>query len=187
MKLLLTTKNVDKIKEMKALLKNYDLVTLAELDDQDVVIESGQTFHENALIKAKYYGDKYQMLALADDSGLEVFSLNNEPGVYSNRYGKTPQLANKRLIEAVKDKDKKARFVTVLCLYNPFDGTSKYYEGILRGSIILTPRGENGFGYDPIFLLDSNQTLGELSLEEKSKISHRANALNKLRGDLWKF
>ena len=186
MELLLTTKNAHKIKEIKDCLKDtpYTLITLDDLNDQDEVIESGETFKENAYRKAKHYGDKYQILALSDDSGLEVYSLNNRPGVYSNRYGKTPKQANEKLIKELKDKDPKARFITILCLYNPHTHKTTYYEGILEGVIINKPRGEYGFGYDPIFELDNHKTLAQLTIEEKTVISHRGKALIKLRGDL---
>lgn len=186
MEILLVTKNENKVKEIKEALKgkDYQIITLSDLNDYDEVEESGLTFKENALIKAKYYGEKYKKVVLADDSGLEVFSLDKRPGVHSNRYAKTQTEANQKLIKEVSGKDPHARFVTVLCLYNPFTKKEKYYKGILEGKIISTPRGNNGFGYDPIFLLPEGRTLAELSLEEKVLISHRSKALQKLRSDL---
>lgn len=186
MNLLLTTKNSHKIEEIKQVLKDkaITLITLSDLNDEETIEETGKTFQENALLKAKYYGDKHNLLSLSDDSGLEVFSLNNQPGVHSHRYGKTHEEANQRLMKAIEGKDPKARFTTVLCLYNPKTNEHHFYEGHLYGKIINTPRGHHGFGYDPIFLLDSNQTLAELTLKEKTAISHRSIALNKLRGDL---
>ncbi|MGI6359759.1 MAG: RdgB/HAM1 family non-canonical purine NTP pyrophosphatase [Acholeplasmatales bacterium] len=186
MEILLVTKNENKVKEIKEALKgkDYELVTLSDLNDYDEVEETGLTFKENAALKAKYYGKKYHKVVLADDSGLEVFSLDGRPGVHSNRYAKTQNDANQKLIKEVHGKDPSARFVTVLCLYNPFTREEKYYKGTLEGKIINTPRGTNGFGYDPIFLLPEGRTLAELSLEEKVLISHRSRALQKLRRDL---
>ncbi|NMA05960.1 MAG: RdgB/HAM1 family non-canonical purine NTP pyrophosphatase [Acholeplasmataceae bacterium] len=186
MEILLVTKNENKVKEIKEALKgkDYKLITLSDLSDLDEVEEIGLTFKENAFIKAKYYADKYHKVVLSDDSGLEVFSLEGRPGVHSNRYAKTQTEANQKLIEELKGKDSHARFVTVMCLYNPFTKEAKYYKGILKGKIINSPRGTNGFGYDPIFLLPNNKTLAELTLEEKVLISHRSIALEKLRSDL---
>lgn len=180
------TKNENKVKEIKEALKGKDckLVTLNDLNDTDEVEETGLTFKENALLKAKYYAEKYHKISLSDDSGLEVFSLNKRPGVYSNRYGKTQMEKNLKLIKEVENKDPHARFVTVLCLYNPFKKEAKYYKGIIEGKITNIPRGTLGFGYDPIFLLPEGRTLAELSLEEKNSISHRGRALQKLRSDL---
>lgn len=179
MKILLTTQNKNKIKEIKNALKDTQVsfVTLQELSDDEEILETGKTFKDNAYLKAKHFGDKHQLLSLADDSGLEVYALNLRPGVHSHRYGKTSEEANNKLIKELKDKKREARFKTVLCLYDPLKKSATYFEGTLEGVIIDEPRGIEGFGYDPIFLLPNNKTLAEISISEKSIISHRGIAL----------
>lgn len=185
MKLLVCTHNLNKIKEIKDVLTdlNVEIVTLKDLNDNTEVIEDGLTFKENAYIKASYFGDKHQRLSLSDDSGLEVDHLNGAPGVYSARYaGNDLQNIKKLLFNLTDVENRNAQFTTVLALYNPFKKETLYYEGHLKGVITDRITGSNGFGYDPIFFVpEINKTLAELSREEKSKISHRGNALKKLK------
>lgn len=185
MKLLICTNNENKIKEIKQALAlmPINIITLFDLKDDFNVKETGSTFQENALMKAKYFGDKYQMLSLADDTGLEVAYLNGGPGVYTKRYEKTAERRNQKLLKELKGiTNRKANFKTVLCLYNPQTNKEFYFTGTVNGEIAETPRGEEGFGYDPIFYLNNlNKTMAELTLEEKNEISHRGLAIKKLK------
>jgi len=161
----------------------FDRVKIESLKETgffDEIVESGNTFIENALIKAKTVHDYCKRPVLADDSGLCVDALNGEPGVFSARYGGNNLKDSERnslLIKNLQDaKDYKAQFVCALVLYiNP----NRVYivQEELKGEIILTPRGENGFGYDPIFYIrELGKTLAELTSDEKNSISHRAKA-----------
>ena len=177
-KLFFASANKGKIKEIQRLLPHYEILDLSE-EDIDIE-ETGKTFRENALIKAKTIYDSTGLLTLADDSGLACDSLNGEPGVYSKRYAGTgiDEDNNILLVKNIKGLNKNSRFISCLCLY---DGTPHYFEGEVEGEIIDVPRGENGFGYDPIFYLkEENKTFAELTIDEKNKYSHRARALKKL-------
>ncbi|WP_038058047.1 XTP/dITP diphosphatase [Thermodesulfobacterium hydrogeniphilum] len=195
--LLITTSNLNKAREIKEILKDLplEIKTLKDFFDIKPPEETGKTFFENALIKAKYYAEKTGYLCLADDSGLEVEALNGAPGVYSSRFAgenATDEENNKKLLEALKDippEKRKAKFVCVMIVYYP---SGKYIktEGIWEGKIALEPRGSFGFGYDPLFLVPEynyEKTAAELPLEEKNKLSHRAKALKQLKEILPKF
>lgn len=183
MKLIVATHNENKIKEIYEILKqnNIELVSLLDLNDHDDIIEDGNTYEENALIKAKAIHDKYKTIVFADDSGIEIRSLNNEPGINSKRFSEGGDLSNNlkvlELLENVENRE--ARFVCTICLY---DGIKPlYFKGEVRGTISTELRGSNGFGYDPLFIPEGySETLGELSVEIKDSISHRKNALTKL-------
>lgn len=184
-KLLIASNNMKKIEEFQAILQDFPIkmYSLKDFDDKEDVEENGKTFHENALIKASHFANKYNILTISDDSGLEVEALNNMPGIHSKRYSNNGDLANnlKILQEMTNLNNRKARFRTVLCLYNP-NGEIHYFEGILTGEIAYTAKGEGGFGYDPIFLIkEYNKTLAELGSNYKNKISHRAKALFKFK------
>lgn len=184
--IVIATKNAHKIIEMKKMLEplGYNVLTLFDFDEFPEIIEDGITFRENALKKAKELSDYLHKTVVADDSGLEVFALNNEPGVYSARYGgesrsydNNNQLLLKNL-EGIKDRG--ARFVTTMCLYS-LDKEPVFFEDYLDGEISTKFAGNNGFGYDPIFYVpELNKNLAEISLEEKNKISHRGKCLLKL-------
>ena len=153
---------------------------MADLPDPE---ETGTTFAENALIKARYYMEKTGLPALADDSGLAVDALDGAPGVYSARYAGThgdDAANNAKLVAemtAVAPQDRGAEYVCELALVYP-DGTKRTARGICRGEIVLEPRGTGGFGYDPYFYLpEREKTMAELTLEEKNRISHRGEAL----------
>lgn len=189
MELLIATGNAGKVAEMRELLKDLpvDLRGLADFGQLSEVEETGATFTENAALKARYYARNTGLIALADDSGLEVFALGNAPGIYSARYAganasdaqKTEKLL--RELKATGDAARRARFVCAMTLANP-DGTILFTtEGICAGCISDAPRGVNGFGYDPVFIPDGyRQTFGELFGEIKHKISHRARAAEKI-------
>jgi XTP/dITP diphosphohydrolase len=159
MRLLLATKNSGKKQEIMELLAgtSYEIITLEDLKDIDEVVENGNTFYDNAMIKANYYHKKYHYVTLADDSGLVVEALDGRPGIYSARYAGTPRddaaNINKLLLEMKDAENRKATFVcsVVIC----FDSFSLNTEGKLEGEIALEAKGHNGFGYDPVFYIPS--------------------------------
>lgn len=180
--LYISTKNKDKLRELKELLG--DEVEIHHPGDQDEdVEETGDTLWENALLKAEEGFQRTGMLSIADDTGLEVDALHGEPGVYSSRYageGATYQdNVDKMLRElnGVEASARTARFSSVICCVCEGDEPRRF-DGVLEGTIIEQARGYNGFGYDPIFVPEGEtQTLAELSAEEKNSISHRGRAL----------
>ena len=152
--------------------------------------ENGLNLKDNALIKAVCIAPKFEMPVFADDTGLEVFSLNNEPGVRSARYAGEPANTEHNIQLLLKNlqgaNNMQAQFVTWICLI--INGQTHYFEGKLEGEITRERRGTNGFGYDPIFIPKGyHQTLAELSLEEKNKISHRALAFEKMKTFLFEM
>lgn len=184
--IVIATKNKYKIIEMKKMLEpiGYKVLTLFDFDEFPDIIEEGITFQENALKKAKELSLFLNKTVIADDSGLEVFSLDNEPGVFSARYAgedKSYSDNNELLLKNLKGiKDRKARFITVICLYS-VDKDPVFFEDYLYGEISETYAGSNGFGYDPIFYVPSlMKNLAEVNLNEKNKISHRGKCLAKL-------
>jgi non-canonical purine NTP pyrophosphatase (RdgB/HAM1 family) len=186
MKLLVATKNEGKKKEILELFKglDYEVLTLNDVDNQDDVEEDGKTFFDNALKKAAYYYQKYNYITVSDDSGLMVEVLNGAPGVYSARYSGThgDDLShNLKLIQELKHiQNRKAKFVCVIVVYFGNDDFYHFY-GEMKGTIIDSFRGLNGFGYDPIFEVEGlGKTSAELAPEEKNAISHRAQAIQKL-------
>ena len=190
MELIFATHNENKVIEIKNLIqKNIKLLSLSDIGFKDEIVEDGKSLHENSLIKAKYIKSKYGMNCFADDTGLEVQSLNNEPGVYSSRYAGYPINSNnniKKLLENLSGfNNKNARFRTVISLIISKNIFS--FEGIINGKIIHEIRGNSGFGYDPVFIPSGyNKTLAELSLKEKNTISHRSIAINKMMNFLKK-
>jgi XTP/dITP diphosphohydrolase len=187
--ILLATSNKGKIRELGAIFKPLDInvLTLADLKDQyPPPEETGPDFLTNAILKARYYSEKSQLPALADDSGLEVKALNGEPGVYSARYGgenlSDPERNSYLLQKMAKATDRRARFKSVLAL--AFKDQSLTWRGELYGEIAYEPLGEEGFGYDPIFIEPkSGLTLAQMPLEAKNLISHRARAAKALSED----
>lgn len=191
-KCILATRNKGKIREFQRLFSDIGLevLSLGELESPPDVVEDGNSFHENAFKKARTIAEHYGILAVSDDSGLEVDVLGGAPGVHSARYageGATDQENNQKLLEALKGVDESgrhARFRCVMVAYRP-DGKWIEAEGTLQGIITLEPRGCKGFGYDPIFYVpELGKTLAEISTDEKNRISHRANALKKLHKKL---
>ena len=194
-KLVLGTRNQGKIAEFGDLLADED-VTLLSWKDFDYpfsVIEDGKTFWENALKKAELTARITGEVSLADDSGLEVQYLAQRPGVFSARYA-GPQARDEdnntkvfQELKGVRLSDRGARFVCAIVIYTS-DGVWEWVEGECPGVITEAPRGRNGFGYDPLFLVpDLGKTFAELSQEEKNRISHRARAMEKLRPLLKKY
>jgi XTP/dITP diphosphohydrolase len=189
MKIIFASANKNKIKEIKALLpESFELLGLADIGITEDIPEPGTTIKENSFLKAEYVLDflkqKNETVAVfADDSGLEVEALDSAPGVYSARYAGIPKNDannNKKLLEELKlVTDRKARFVTVITLI--INGEVHYFEGEIKGTIAFEGRGNNGFGYDPLFILQGyRSTFAELDAEVKNTISHRANAVKKL-------
>ena len=190
-KIVLASNNKHKVKEIKEILSDYDILTLNDISFYDDIVEDGETFLDNALIKAKaiskYIREKgLNYDVIADDSGLCCNGLDGAPGVYSARYaGNHDDKANRnKIIEELKDKDKSAYFVCCMVLYHP-DDTYSSYEGTTSGIIISEERGKTDFGYDCIFLSDDlGVTFGEASDDDKNNVSHRKRALEKLKVDL---
>lgn len=193
MKVVIATNNQGKVREFKAMLAplGYEPVSLKDEGIKINVVEDGETFEENAHLKAKAVYEICRCPVIADDSGLEVDFLDGAPGIYSARYAgedaTDKELCEKILseLEGVDESLRSARFVCAL--YCIMDEETEYSVlGTLEGSIGTEPRGENGFGYDPIFMVDEERSVAELSEEEKNKISHRSNALHKLTAILSK-
>ena len=188
--IMIATSNKGKVREYKSLLEplGYIVHDLSELDPIEID-ENGSTFQENALIKAKSIKDKCNMIVIADDSGLEIDALNKEPGIHSARYleGHDYSYKNKVLLERMKDKtDRTARFVCAIALC---DETGDHlFTGVMEGKINDQAAGDNGFGYDPIFLVEQfGKTSAQLTMEQKNSVSHRGIAtrelLDYLKGD----
>lgn len=186
MQLLFASHNQGKLKEAKAILASSgcQVVSLDDLHiDQDVA-ETGQTLAANAQLKADYYARMSGLITVADDSGLEIFSLAGWPGVNSHRIaeGSDEERIKVVLKKMVDLTDRQAQFRTVLCLVNPDQSKPQFFEGIVSGKITTQARGSAGFGYDPIFIPTGfTQTFAELGQDLKNKISHRQQALEKLK------
>ena len=190
MELLIATRNPDKCKEIKQILKNvsYKIIDLSQTNipsDFDIP-ETGETFKANAILKAKGFGEKSQLLTFADDSGLIIDALDGQPGIHSARFAqgdfKTAMQKILKKLTGIPKEKRLAKFVSVLAIYNPQTRKIHTITGECHGWIDFKPKGSHGFGYDPIFLSkDLNKTFGEASLKEKNKISHRAKALAQLK------
>ena len=186
MKVVLASKNPHKLVEIDAITRKLgiELILQSELGIDIDVEETGTTFEENSFLKAEAVMKASGLPALADDSGIVVDALNGEPGVYSARYGGDPSLTDhdrKMLLlkntEHVPDGERQAAFVAVITMVTP-DGQVIQARGEIHGELTREPRGENGFGYDPIFYYPpAGMTTAEMPSEEKNKVSHRANAL----------
>ncbi|MBR5023351.1 MAG: RdgB/HAM1 family non-canonical purine NTP pyrophosphatase [Oscillospiraceae bacterium] len=186
MKVVLASKNKHKLVEISKITQQFDieLVLQSELGMDIDVEETGTTFEENSLLKAKAVMEATGLPALADDSGIAVDALNGEPGVYSARYGFDDSLDDwGRLLlllkntEHVPDGQRQAQFVCVITMVTP-DGKAIQARGEIHGELLREPRGENGFGYDPIFYYPpAGKSTAEMSPEDKNQVSHRANAL----------
>ena len=191
-KIIFATGNQDKMKEIREILSDLDaeILSLKDAGIKADIVEDGSTFEENAEIKAKAICELTGEIVLADDSGLEVDYLNKEPGIYSARYmGEDTSYRIKIKIiidrlEGVPDEKRTARFVCAIAAAFPYV-TVKTVRGTMEGRIGYEEKGENGFGYDPIFFLpEFGCTSSELSMEEKNKISHRGNALRAIKDEL---
>ncbi len=185
-KIIFATQNKGKIKEVSHLIfgRDIQLISLLDINDVPTIVEDGSTFEENAKIKAKIIFDKYKIPTMSDDSGISVDQLNGKPGVYSARYAgenATDEENNKKLLYDLKTLPEPhlAKFICSAVYYNGKNFLTS--SGEVKGKIISTPRGTNGFGYDPLFIPDGyDVTSAELNMNEKNEISHRAKAFKKL-------
>ncbi|NQX42737.1 XTP/dITP diphosphohydrolase [Pedobacter steynii] len=181
--LVFATNNKHKTEEVsKLLLNEYKVLNLSDIGCTVDIPETGDTFEENAFLKSSYVVENYQLDCFADDSGLEIEALNNEPGVYSARYSgqKDDQVNMKLVLQKMKGlSNRKARFKTVISL---IQGQKNYlFEGVINGYILENPIGDQGFGYDPVFVPEGyEQSFAQMNIEQKNQISHRAIAMRKL-------
>lgn len=182
MKIVIATFNEGKFREFKDLFSNssFEILSLKVFTTQDID-ETGRSYEENAMIKAKKASELSNYPSLGDDSGLEVKLLNNDPGLFSARYsGKnaTDETNIKKLLKETKNlENTKAKFVSTLAFFDPQKDLELFSFGELEGEIIKEKKGDKGFGYDPIFKIkNSSQTLAEVSFKERMKISHRAKS-----------
>lgn len=186
-RLVLGTGNPGKVEELRSLLNDLpiELVPAAALDDPPDVDENADTLTGNAQKKAEAFHEHTGLPALADDTGLEVAALDGRPGVHTARFAgpdATPDDNKNHLLEVLEGiEDRRARFRTVVALVDE-DGALRTFEGVCRGTITTEPRGEGGFGYDPLFRPEGHdQTFAEMAPETKNEISHRRHALDALR------
>ena len=182
-KLVFATNNEHKTAEIRlALSGKYEVLNLQDIGCEEDIPETAETFEGNASLKSKYVLENFKLDCFADDSGLEVAALNNEPGIYSARYsGSRDSLENIQLVlqKLEGQNNRKARFKTVISLM--LNGENHLFEGVINGKITEGLSGSKGFGYDPIFQPDGYDiTFAEMDMSEKNKISHRAIALNKM-------
>ena len=189
--ILIATKNKGKAKDFESIFGplGYTVKTLDDVASHLDVEETGSTFEENAILKAEALANELNTIVIADDSGLEVDALNGEPGIYSARYAgeaKSDDANMEKLLanlDGVPAEERTARFVCAIALAQPGKETVTY-RGTCEGVIASERRGEYGFGYDPIFFVpEQNKMMAELTPEQKSAISHRGNAIQKLRAD----
>ena len=187
-KLVIASGNTGKIKEFRDYLADLGITLILKPDSIDVE-ETGATFIENAHLKASQVAISTGEWAIADDSGLEVMALNGAPGVLSARYADTDSDRINRVLSELKDQaNREAQFVCAIAIASPDGVIVADAVGLCKGAIADAPRGNGGFGYDPIFLIpEFQQTFGEIPPEVKAKISHRANALAILRDKLLHF
>lgn len=186
-RLVFATGNQGKVNEFRQMLgDDYEICSMKDLGVEIDIVENGNTFEENAIIKAKAVMEATGEMVLADDSGFEIDYLNGEPGIYSARFmGEDVPYSIKnaellRRCEGVSDEKRDARFVCVIACAYP-DGTVETATGVIEGKLAHEPKGENGFGYDPIFYLpERGCTTGELEPEEKNSISHRGIAIRNM-------
>ena len=191
-KLIFATGNEGKMKEIRMILGDldYEILSMKEAGITADIVEDGKTFEENAVIKARAIAELTQEIVLADDSGLEIDYINKEPGIYSARYmgeDTSYHIKNQNLIERLKDakeEERTARFVCAIAAAFP-NGEVLTTIGTIEGRIAHEEKGENGFGYDPIFyVLEFGCTTAELSEAAKNEISHRGNALRAMKEKL---
>lgn len=188
-KLVIATKNQGKLIELKEILSdlNYEILSLNDYPDAPEVEETGETFKDNAILKAKAYANYTKEMVLADDSGLEVDALDGAPGVYSSRFAETDEARIAKLLNMlsnIPDDKRTARFKCVIAVCDESEKV-KTAEGTLEGIIAFEPKGSNGFGYDPVmFVPEYNLTVAEMDNSMKNSISHRGKALKVIKGML---
>lgn len=183
LKLVFATNNANKLKEVQAMLTNFEIVSLADINCFEDIPETANTLEGNAILKANYITNKFGLNCFADDTGLEVEVLNNEPGVFSARYAgiENNSEANitKLLSELGENSNRNAQFRTAIALN--INQKQFIFEGICKGTILNNKQGTSGFGYDPIFLPEGySKSFAEMNMIEKGDISHRGKAIKKL-------
>ncbi|WP_431844615.1 RdgB/HAM1 family non-canonical purine NTP pyrophosphatase [Pedobacter ginsengisoli] len=181
--LVFATNNKHKTEEIQSILGNqFKILTLTDIGCTVDIPETGNSFEENATLKSSYVAEHYRLDCFADDSGLEIEALNNEPGIYSARYSgiKDDQINLELVLQKMEGlTNRKARFKTMISLMK--NGKNILFEGVINGTIRQVPAGDHGFGYDPVFEpLDYTVTFAQMSMSEKNRISHRAIAMQKL-------
>lgn len=181
MELLVATHNVHKKEEIQQILGNeFTVKSLTDYNIHEEIVEDGDSFNANALIKAKYCFEKTGVPSLGDDSGLAVEALDGRPGIFSARYAGDHDFAKnieKVLTELEGEENRKAYFITVLCYYD--ENGARYFEGRAHGNLLTENKGHKGFGYDPIFVPEGyDRTFAEMNPEDKNSISHRKQALD---------
>lgn len=187
MRLILATSNKGKLKEVKEILPEYDIVTMGEMGINEDIEENGTTFEENAYIKAKFIADRLNAVTIADDSGLEVDYLDGAPGIYSARFageGASDKDRNEKLLSLLKDvpfEKRTARYVCAIAIVFP-DGEKHIFKQTCEGYILDEEVGNGGFGYDPLFYFpEFKTTLANVPLDVKNTVSHRSKALEELK------
>lgn len=183
MELIFATNNQHKLEEVQQIVgPSFTLKRLQDIGCNDDIPETGNTFSANASQKSHYIYERYHCTCFADDSGLEIDALNGEPGVYSAHYSGTRDAEQNMQLVLQKlgdNPNRRARFLTVISLI--IDGKEHFFEGIIEGHITNEPIGEQGFGYNPIFIPEGyERTFAELDLQEKISINHRAKAIKKM-------
>jgi XTP/dITP diphosphohydrolase len=183
MKLLFTSSNKHKTTEIRNQLPDFEILNLIDVGCTEEIPETASTFIGNARLKARHGAENFGVNCFSDDSGLEVLALNNAPGVYSARYAgpeRNDESNLQKLLADLKDEEsREACFKTAIVLI--LNGEEHIFEGVVEGSIITEKRGQNGFGYDPIFVPKGHsKTFAEMTLDEKSNLSHRARAVQKM-------
>ncbi|MBW0761388.1 XTP/dITP diphosphatase [Mammaliicoccus lentus] len=186
--IIIASNNKGKIEDFKAIFPKANVIGISEIAPDFDVEETGTTFEENAILKSETASKALNKIVIADDSGLSVEALYGEPGIYSARYAGEPkddQANIEKLLSNLKDKENKnAEFICAIAVSEPGKDTVTYV-GKVQGEIIDEQRGENGFGYDPIFFVPSlDKTMAELTVAEKSAISHRGNAIKLMNEDI---
>ena len=184
MKILFATANRNKAIEIQKIVPDgFEILSLKDINCSEEIPETSSTIEGNALQKTNYIVDKFNLNCFSDDTGLEIEALGGEPGVYSARYAGVEKDSEKNMdlvLENMKNcQNRRARFKTVIALY--INGETHFFEGIVNGLIRYERSGDDGFGYDPIFEPEnSGKTFGEMTIEEKNKISHRGRAFQKM-------
>jgi len=195
LELLVATKNLGKVREIRKALKGFELriYTLSDFPDVPEIREDRKSFTENALKKGRFYSKYFGELTIADDSGLEVDALRGLPGIHSARYAgerASNRENNRKLLtemEGIRFSKRGAKFRCVIAMVSP-DGREVIAEGTCRGRIGFKEVGKKGFGYDPLFILPQyGKTMAQLSIEEKNRVSHRGKALKKIRRIIQSF
>ena len=182
-KIVFATGNPNKLKEIKSIIKSFEIVGLKDLGITEEIPETGDTLKKNALQKAKYVYDKTGLDCFSDDTGLEIEALNNRPGVYSAMYAGPDCNAENNMRKVLEElgeaPNRNAQFKTVIALI--LQGKEYFFEGVVCGEILKEKSGEDGFGYDPIFRpIGYKESFAEMSIAQKNEISHRGLAVKKL-------